>query len=218
MGDRGLTVGLLLASTGGGTTKLLGLTPTGISDDEGAVVVDKEVLDLGLGGLVDVLGVVCDNGPGDGLPDGKNLCNSTTARRLDPDLELCKPLLAQKQNGLVQLEAQNLGRHKLERAPVDTDLPVPVLCRLGKCDSRRVLLLGSTVTHEKRKIAHKHWRVSKIISTHTNAQYYSKMQQQSEGKRKWGNEKGKWRARWQTQGGKGKGREEETRESWRREW
>ena len=49
-----LTVRLLVAGTGTVTTELLGLAVTSISNEEGAVVAEEEVLDLGLGGLVDV--------------------------------------------------------------------------------------------------------------------------------------------------------------------
>ena len=49
-----LTVRLLVTGTGGGTTELLGLATTGISNEEVAVVRVKDLLDLLLGGLIDV--------------------------------------------------------------------------------------------------------------------------------------------------------------------
>lgn len=55
-----LTVGLLVARAGSGSTELLGLAATGVSDQQGPVVLDQDVLDLLLGGLVHVW---WENGP-----------------------------------------------------------------------------------------------------------------------------------------------------------
>ena len=49
-----LTVRLLGARSGTGTTSLLGLSATGISNNQGAVIRKEQVLDLPLGGLIDV--------------------------------------------------------------------------------------------------------------------------------------------------------------------
>lgn len=48
-----LTVGLLVAGTGTGTAKLLGLAAARIGNQQGAVVLDQQAADLLLGGLVD---------------------------------------------------------------------------------------------------------------------------------------------------------------------
>ena len=49
-----LSVRLLVAGTGTWTTELLGLASSGISDQQGPVVVDQNVLEFLLGGLIDV--------------------------------------------------------------------------------------------------------------------------------------------------------------------
>ena len=49
-----LTVGLLVAGTGSGATKLLGLAASGVGNQQGPVVLDQDVLDLLLGGLVHI--------------------------------------------------------------------------------------------------------------------------------------------------------------------
>jgi len=49
-----LTVRLLVASTGTWTAELLGLAATRIADQQGSVVLNQNVLDLLLGGLIDV--------------------------------------------------------------------------------------------------------------------------------------------------------------------
>lgn len=49
-----LSVRLLVAGTGSWTSELLGLAATRISNQQGTVVVDQDVLQLLLGGLIDV--------------------------------------------------------------------------------------------------------------------------------------------------------------------
>lgn len=51
-----LTVGLLVARSSAVTTELLGLASAGVRHQEGAVVGDQGVLELALGGLVNVCG------------------------------------------------------------------------------------------------------------------------------------------------------------------
>jgi len=48
-----LTVRLLVAGTGTGTTKLLGLAATRVGNEEGAVVLDEDLADLLLARLID---------------------------------------------------------------------------------------------------------------------------------------------------------------------
>ena len=66
--ERRLTVGLLAASAGARTTELLRLAAARVGDQQGAIVRHKDVLDLPLGGLVNVLLVVSHNRLGDRLP------------------------------------------------------------------------------------------------------------------------------------------------------
>lgn len=47
-----LTVRLLVTSTGTRAAKLLGLASAGVSDQQRAVILDQDILDLALGGLV----------------------------------------------------------------------------------------------------------------------------------------------------------------------
>lgn len=50
----GLTVGLLVTSTGSRSTELLGLAATWVGDQQGPVVLDQDVFDLFLGSLIDI--------------------------------------------------------------------------------------------------------------------------------------------------------------------
>jgi hypothetical protein len=54
--ETGLTVGLLEARARAGTAVLLGLLAARVGHKQGPVIADEEVLDLLLGGLVDVCG------------------------------------------------------------------------------------------------------------------------------------------------------------------
>ena len=85
-----LTVGLLVSCSGSGTSKLLGLVPPGISDQQGAVVLDKDVLDLLLALLIHVLLVVGDQGLGESLSDGVDLRHVTTSLHTDADINVGK--------------------------------------------------------------------------------------------------------------------------------
>jgi hypothetical protein len=50
----GLTIRLLVAGTGARTSELLGLASTRISNQKSAVILDKDILDLTLGSLIDI--------------------------------------------------------------------------------------------------------------------------------------------------------------------
>ena len=53
----GLSVGFLVASTGTRTSKLFGFAATGISYQQGPVILDEDVFDLLLGSLIHVWGL-----------------------------------------------------------------------------------------------------------------------------------------------------------------
>ena len=83
-----LTVGFLVSRTRTGTAELLGLAPPVVCNEEGTVVLDKGLLQLVLGVLVDVLLVVGDDGLGDGLTDGVDLGSVTTTGDAHADVDL----------------------------------------------------------------------------------------------------------------------------------
>lgn len=105
---RFLTVGFLVASTSTGTTELLGLGPSGIGDEECAVVLEEGLLELVLRVLVNELLVVGDNRLGDGLADGVDLGNVTTTGDADTDVDTGELVEADDQEGLVDLYTSSI--------------------------------------------------------------------------------------------------------------
>ncbi|KAJ7088190.1 hypothetical protein C8R44DRAFT_959194, partial [Mycena epipterygia] len=94
---------LLLASTGTCTTKFLGPHPSRISDQEGPVLVEEGFLEVhGVCG-VNVFGMVCDEGLGDGLEDNVHLERGPST--IDPAMDV----FTDDEIRLVDFETQNLG-------------------------------------------------------------------------------------------------------------
>jgi hypothetical protein len=98
-----LTVRLLEASASTGTTELLGLGPSGVGDEECAVVLDESLLELVLGVLVNKLLVEGDDRLGDGLTDGVDLGDVTTTGDTDTDVDTGELVEADNQERLVDL-------------------------------------------------------------------------------------------------------------------
>lgn len=71
--------------------------------------------------LVDVLLVVGDEGLGDGLADGVDLGGVATAGDADADVDVGELVEADDEEGLVDLEAEDLRLHEGEGAAVDLD-------------------------------------------------------------------------------------------------
>ena len=98
-----LTVGLLGPCAGTATTELLGLGAAVVGNEQCAVVLDKSLLELVLGVLVNVLLVVGDDGLGDGLADGVDLRGVTTTGDTDTDVDTSEFVGSNDQDGLVDL-------------------------------------------------------------------------------------------------------------------
>lgn len=137
-----LTVRLLVPGAGTWTTKLLGLAPPVVGNEQCAVVLDEGLLELVLGMLVDVLLVVGDDGFGNGLADGVDLRGVTTTRDADANVDIGKLVNTEDQDGLVDLESQNLGLNEGKRLSVNLD---ETLSGLAVGDSSRSLLLAEAL-------------------------------------------------------------------------
>jgi hypothetical protein len=96
----GLSVRLLVARAGTGSTELLGLAAAGVGNEESAVISEEDVLDLLLGSLIDdwagsvrgdtvkghTLLVVGNESLGDGLADSWEVVRKTSKKK-----ETCAP-------------------------------------------------------------------------------------------------------------------------------
>ena len=121
-----LTVRLLVAGTGTGATKLLWFAATRVGNQERAVVLHQQLLDFLLGGLVNVLLVVGDNGFCNGLADGVQLRDLAAARDAHADVE-DGGLVADDAQGLHDLVVQDLRLHQGQGRPVELDEARPFL-------------------------------------------------------------------------------------------
>lgn len=116
-----LTVTLLPAGTGTMTTELLGLHPSRVSDQEGPVVGNELLLELQGAGRIDVLGVVSDDGLGDGLTDRVELRNVSSTLDAHSDVQHAEGILASYENGLVDFVLEDLWSDELDGGAVDAD-------------------------------------------------------------------------------------------------
>jgi hypothetical protein len=136
------TVGLLEPCAGTAPTELLRLAAPGVGDEEGAVVAREDVLDLLLGGLVDVLLEVRDERLGDGLADGVDLRRLPPAADADAHVDLLEPAAAGEHDWLERLEPEHLRPDQLDRHAVHLDEPAP---GLGVRDRHSRLLAAETL-------------------------------------------------------------------------
>ena len=114
-------VRLLPAGTGTVTTELLRLCSPGVGDEEGPVVRDELLLELERARRVKVLGVVRNDRLRDRLTDGVDLRRVSTTLHAETDVNRREGLLAGDEDGLVDLEAQDLGLEEGDGRAVDVD-------------------------------------------------------------------------------------------------
>ena len=112
---------LLPASTSTVTTELLGLCSSGIRDEEGTVVGNKLLLELHRAVSVDVLSVVRNNSLRDSLADGIDLRRVATTLDTDADVDGTEGVLASYEDGLIDLEAENLRLEEVDGRTIDMD-------------------------------------------------------------------------------------------------
>ena len=103
------SVRLLESGSGTLTTELLGLASSGVSNDQGPVVLEEHFLELSLGLLIMVLLVEGKEGLGDGLADGEDLVAGTTTLDSDSDVDVFKLVTTDEEDGLECLHSEGLG-------------------------------------------------------------------------------------------------------------
>jgi hypothetical protein len=117
----------LETSTSTGTTELLGLTTTRISNEKSTIVLNEDFLDLLLGSFINKLLVESNNGLGKSLTDSINLRGVTTTVNANSDISVGETFLTQKKDNFVDLELQDLGFKELNGRTIDTDKTVTTL-------------------------------------------------------------------------------------------
>ena len=99
------SVGLLETRSGTLTSEFLWLAAARVGDEERLVVLDEELLENALGGLVLVLLSEGNHGLGDGLTDGQDLGARTATSDTHADVKVLKAGLAQKEDWLHYLHS-----------------------------------------------------------------------------------------------------------------
>ena len=103
------------------TTELLGLAPPGVCDQEATVVGHKLLLQLHCAVSVDVLGVVRNDGLSNSLADGVNLRGVSSTLYADTDIEGSEGVLSGNEDGLVDLETEDLRLDEVDGGAIDAD-------------------------------------------------------------------------------------------------
>ena len=99
-----LTVGLLEPSPSTTTTELLGLAAPWISDEQGTVIADENILDLLFALLIHVLLVEGDECLGDALTDGVDLGGVASTLDADAHVDAGETVSSKEEDGLIGLE------------------------------------------------------------------------------------------------------------------
>ena len=116
-----LSIGFLETGTSTASSKLLGFASARISNQERSVVGEEDSLDFCLGGLIDVLLVVSNDGLGDGLTDGIDLRSVTTTLHANSDIDVGESVVTEQEDGLVDLESEDFRSDEFDGVSVDLD-------------------------------------------------------------------------------------------------
>lgn len=126
---------LLPASTGTRTTELLGLHASRVCDQECSVIRNQLLLQLHRAERIDVFCVVCYDRLCNCLTDGIDLGSVSTTLDADTDVEDLERVFAGNEDGLVDLEAQDLRLHELYGGAVNTDKATALFGMGYRCGS-----------------------------------------------------------------------------------
>ena len=128
-----LTIGFLETSACTTSTVFLWLAPTRIRYQEVTVVFKQSLTDLIFGALVDIFGMVGNDGLGNGSADSINLSRHTSTLHSDSDIKVRELVLSYNQHRLEDLQPKNLGFDVLDRLPIDLNETPALLCECNSC-------------------------------------------------------------------------------------
>jgi hypothetical protein len=126
----------LPAGTSTSTTELLRLHPSGVSNEEGTVIGNQLPLEFHGTESIDIFGIVCHNGLGNGLADGIDLRGVASTFDANTDIDGFESVRTGDKDGLVDLESQDFRTDELNGRAVDAEEATALL---GVSDSSRGL-------------------------------------------------------------------------------
>ena len=135
--DRSLTIRFLEARTSRTPSIFLRLAPTWITDQHVSVVLNQSLSEFVFGLFIDILGIVGNNGLGNGGTNGINLSGDTSTFYPDADVQIGEFVLPQDQHGFEDLQAQRLRLDILNGLTIHFDQTTTLL---GKRHRSRSLL------------------------------------------------------------------------------
>ena len=119
--SRRSSVRFLESCSGTSTTEFLWLASSGITGEEGLVVLEEKILKLSLGGLVTESLGVSDNGFGDSLSDSDNLGHGTSTSNSDSDSEILESIGAEDEDWLINLQSHGCWLNKVDWLTIDSE-------------------------------------------------------------------------------------------------
>ena len=106
---KNLTVRLLETRSSTPSTIFLRLTPSRITNKKVTIIVQKSLSQLILTTLINVLGMICNNGLGNGSTNGIDLCSCSTSLYTNTDIEIGEFLLSENEDWFECFEAKGFG-------------------------------------------------------------------------------------------------------------
>lgn len=110
-----LTVGLLESGTSTFTTEFLWFWSSAVGNQQSSVVGCESLLQLVLGLFIHIFLVVSDKALSNGLSNGVHLRDVATTRNSNSDVDVGELVQADQQQGLVDLESQDLWLNQGDR-------------------------------------------------------------------------------------------------------
>jgi hypothetical protein len=141
------------------TSELLGFLASRVGNEKTLVVLNKQLLEFSLLGLIVVLLVEGDDGLGNGQTDGHDLGGGTTTSDANADVKVLEAVSTKEQDGLESLEAKGSGLEELEGLSVNLD----EASALGSVGNSGGVLLSSKALNLLDFVVDSHLSLSLIV-------------------------------------------------------
>merc|ERR1719350_2213952 len=117
------TVRLLETSTSRAATKFFWFATPWVCHDEGPVICHEDIFDLFLRCLINVFLIVCNDSFRNSLTQCIDLGGITSTLDAKPNINLGATILAEQQQGLIDLDAEDVWLQSVDGAAIDTNKP-----------------------------------------------------------------------------------------------